>query len=357
MNFGTAVINVLLIILMFVLLIVPFLVELILFKFEKKKNISHRRWNSYLCSLLFMLVATLFLVSTDGLFNWTANRWLSLWETEELIKRAQQMYIDRVKYVYTVNLAIEIIFVLFCVYFRYGYKKYDILKPAGSNGKFTLLQKLERWVLKRLNNEMWFLIGRIVFYAGVAFSVLYSVFFVLSIVPALFPFDFSYHKLHMVFESCYLYPVITLLVLWETYYLLEGAKRINVECPGFMGNTKASKTETDIDLYEIDEDVKKSFGAFYKCDISATENILKEVSAEHSAFAGFIGKAAFNDPRNPLEYNDSYLNCMDKLAETEKSVVINGNFFSAFSGYFLRYLSVIVTWKDTLANLHFADIE
>lgn len=348
MNFGTVVMNVLTIIFSLALLAVPYVACFLIFRWDKKKKISHLRFIPFVCTVLFTFVATIIFAITDGIFDWTTDRLMS-WGTEAFAKIAEQVYGGRVRFVFWANLTLEIVFLAFVISLRKIFSKRDILVPASPDGKFTIFQKIERWILKRLNNEIWFLIGRVIFYAGVVFSGLYALGFVLSFIFVLFPAEsLSYETLHMAFESTYLYPSITLILLWEAYYFLEGVKRINDECPGFVNKICETKDVNTITLDKIDEEVKRVFGAFYNCDVSIEDNITKEQNGQHNVFATLIGKAASEDPRNPVQTNESYLNCVDRLTSGDKSIVINGNIFSSFSRYFFRYLSIIVARGDNV---------
>lgn len=350
MNIGLVIIDILKIFVMIALFVIPFVAEFLLFKWDKKKKVSHLRWIPFLGSVMYVLIATLFLMVTDGIFSWTAGRLISLWDTEQFVKRVQSVYADRVQFVLLVNVALEGIFLFCSGFFRVGITQKNILKPEGVDGKFTLMQKIERWVLKKLNTETWFFISRILFYIAISLSVMYALLFALYLIPAIFSFSFlSYEKLHMIFESGYIYPACTLIGLWEAYYFLEGVKRINEECPGFVsGGPSTQKSEEFADLEAIDNKVKEIFGSFYRCDVDITDSALKELSGNQGLFAKLIGKAAAEDDRNALEYNELYLNCIDRISKTDKSVVVNGNFFSPFSRYFLRYLSVVVAQGDNV---------
>lgn len=70
-----------------------------------------------------------------------------------------------------------------------------------------------------------------------------------------------------------------------------------------------------------------------------------------------IEEAVKRDARVAATTSEVYFQCLDGLIKSHKSAIINGNMFSAFSGYFIRYLSVIAARGNNIVFVCNTDAE
>ena len=198
--------------------------------------------------------------------------------------------------------------------------------------------------------ESWFFVGKVLKFLAIALTVFYALVFIVYQIPALFEAKWiPYSFISMMFEAGYVYPMLTLLALWQMYFFLSGMERLEDTCPEFQQEPEAQFTVSKEDLLAIDEEVRKQFGNFYACDVDISDMVQGEISSgDHDPITRYIGQAVENDKRNPQLCKEVYLDCIDKLVASEKSLLINGSFYSEFSAYFLRYLSMVVARGDNI---------
>ncbi|MBQ3055407.1 MAG: hypothetical protein IJC88_04810 [Oscillospiraceae bacterium] len=339
---------------------VPFVLEYITLKRDQEQKISFKRLRVLLYTLGYLIVATILLCFIDGLITWLRDlpvlkQVFDLLEAciEGIAKKLSLVtrygYYTKVVGVIVLNFFIGMIYRWVSKVVRIGLKKKDLTKPK--KGKhFTRIQRFERRVICFFHNETWFFVAEILKFFNLALSALYLGVFLLYQLPGVFgfnwlPFDFIY----MLFESGYLFPAVTMLVLWQSYFFLEGIRRVRDECPELLEEEKEELATKEVDLAAIDEAVKKQFADYYVCDLDLSDQVAAEIfSADHHPLTQFIGQAVERDERSPHLPNDTYLTAMDGLFSSEKSALISGSFFTEFARYFLRYLSIILSRGDNV---------
>ncbi|HHU53647.1 MAG TPA: hypothetical protein GXZ43_06205 [Clostridiaceae bacterium] len=333
-----------------ILMMAPLALEFLTFRRDKKKKITYKRLRLVIYTLVYVIAVTIalyllkeFVLRLTGLsfIRWIANL---------VALNRRIIYFGKVMAVIIINFIIGLLYRFFSKFVRIGLKKKDLITPKKKNGEFNWRQKLERKVIKFFHTETWFFVGNILKYLSIVLTVTYGIMFVVYQVPAIFGANWiPYNFISMLFSAGYIYPMITLLVLWEVFFFLEGIKRLEDECPEILTDDAAKLEQDAIDFEAIDAEVRKQFKDYYVCDIDLSKTLQEEItSSHHHEITKFIGHAVENDKRNPQKNKEIYLNCLDKIIECDESILINGSFFSEFSMYFLRLLSVIVARGDNI---------
>lgn len=343
-------INLLFVLAVLVLLVAPIGIEFLIFKKDKEEKISYKRFKTVVFTLVYFVGVTVALFFLKELILWIESLSFVEWIAKTIAISGETSYLIKVLIAIVANVVIGALFVFLARFTRFGIKKKSFVFPEKKNGRFSLGQRINRRVIKFFYKEIWFFVGKIIKYLSFALSAIYAVIFVLYLIPALsdawwIPYDF----ISMLFSAGYIYPMLSLLVLWETYFFLEGIERVEIECPELLEEESSEITQVPIELEEIDEIIRKEIPAFFVCNIDVAKECKAEISStNHHKLTELIKNAVVHDKRNSQEVKETYLNCIDKLCETDKSAVINGTFFSEFSMYFLRYLSIIIARGDNV---------
>lgn len=339
-----------LIILAFILLMdLPFIIEYITFRQDKDKKISYKRFRVVVFTGLYTILITIAMYLLKELVLWLQNQSFVQWIAGKLALSGRTIYLGEVLAAILMNFGIGILFTVLSKLVRIGLKKKNLTKPQ-KNGKFNWRQKAERAVIRFFHNETWFLVGSILKYLSLILSSVYALVFIIYQIPAMFEISWlPYDKISVFFGASYAYPVITLLGLWQMYFFLAGIQHLKDECPELVKEEDPKVKPRDIDIQSIDEEVRKQFQYHYACDVDLSDALQQELcSSEHHPVTRFIARAVENDQRNPQVNKEPYLDCIDRIAAGGNSIVINGEFFSEFSMYFLRYLSVIIARGDNV---------
>lgn len=333
------------------LMVVPFALEFYTFRRDKEKKISYKRLRILIYTAVYVIAITIALYLVKELTLWLEKLTFVVWLAAKLALSNRQVYFAKVLVAVLVNCAIGVLYGIFSKFVRIGLKKKNLAQPQKKDGEFTWRQKLERKLIKFFHTETWFFAGNILKYLSIVLSVVYILVFVAYEMPALFGAKWiPYNFISLLFSAGYIYPSITLLALWEMYFFLEGIKRLEEECPELLKEEEEILgTAGKVDLQAIDEEVRNQFKNFYACDVDLSKALQEEVAtADHHEITKLIAQAVESDQRNPQKSKERYLQCVDKLVENDKSVLINGEFFSEFSMYFLRYLSAVVARGDNV---------
>lgn len=358
MNFLKNLLKALFILAMVSLPAIPFFLQSGTFHRDQKRKISYKRFRLVVYTLFYAIAVTLVMCLLRDVAAWFASLRLVQWFNSlqfvqtlksKLALSTRTAYFGRVIAVLAINFLIGFVHWLLGKLVRIGLKKKDLTTPKGKNGKFNWKQRAERAVIRFFCTETWFFVARVLKYVALILSAAYALIFAVDLMPAVFAADWiNYDFISEVFRAGYLYPVITLLVLWESYFFLEGLRRLEEECPGLI--SEDGKTTTlPVDLQAIDEEVRKQFRDYYVCNVQLSETPQDEVAASHHCrITEMIGEAVEHDARHPHRAKEIYLNCLDRLTENEGSLLINGTLFSEFSMYFLRYLSVTAARGDNI---------
>ncbi len=350
MGFRRITIKILVILAMILLMALPFIVEYFTFRRDKNKKISYKRFRIVIYTAVYVLAATIALYFLKELILWLETLTLVRWIAAAVALSHRTVYFGKVLAAILVNAAIGFVYVFFGKFVRIGLEKKDLVKPKMKNGEFNRRQKAERKVIRFFHTETWFFVGSIVKWLSITLSAVYALVFVTYQVPAMFGADWiPYGFISMLFDAGYIYPTLTLLILWEVFFFLEGIKRLEAECPELLFEEAVDGKKRKVDLNEIDEELRKQFGDFYTCDVDISGAVQEMIaSSTHHPVTEYIAQAVENDKRNPQLRKEAYLNCLDKLVESDKGILINGNFFSEFSMYFLRYMSAVIARGDNV---------
>ena len=332
-----------------VVMALPFLFGAIAFKLDSAGKVSFRRFGVFLFSVIYVVAITIVLFLFKELNLWFESLDFVKWLSSKFAFDGRVTYFIGVMSAIIINIAIGLVFLLLARLLGAFIKRKGLNEP-DKDGKFSLGQRIERAVIRFFHNETWFLVARILKRFNLLLSLVYALVFVFYQLPAYFgaewiPYDF----ILSVFDAGYNYPVLTLLPLWEAYFLLAGIQRIDEECPELLTDDAMAFRRGSVDIAAIDEEVHKLFGDFYSCDVKLSGEVVGDVAASsHTDVTNLIARAVENDVRNPHAKKEIYLNCLDQLVGDGRSVLINGSFFGEFSVYFLRYLSVILARGDNV---------
>lgn len=349
MKFWVTVLKLLLMIALVVLVAAPFLAEYLSFRKDRKKKMSYKRFRIVLFTVFYAIAVTVALVFLTKLINWIGSFSLIQWLSARVSFSGRLPYMVKVLAIFAINFLIGGLFWLLSRPVRLGLKKKNLLIPKKKDGTFSWAQKAERAVLRFFHTETWFFVARILKWFAALLSASYAVVFFFYLLPAIFgakwiPYDFISTQL---LSAGYIYPVITLLVLWEGWFFLEGIRRLEEECPELLFEEKGDVKKLDVDLQDIDTEIRREFAGFFACEVSSGEE-KEEIATTHHEITNFIAQAVENDSRNPQKAKEVYLGCMDQIIESGGNALISGSFFSEFSMYFLRYLSMIVARGDNI---------
>ena len=351
MDFLTVVLKILFILATIALMALPILLEYFTFHKDKENKISYKRFRQLVFTGLYVIAITVVLYLLKDAFSWLTNSKLIPVIFNLLAGLLDRyIYFAQVMIAIVLNIAIGLVYWLLSKLVRIGIKKKNLTKGQKKNGDFTWTQKLERGIIKFFYTETWFYVGNILKWLNIVLSSVYALIFIVYEIPALFTDEWiPYDLISTLFSAGYLYPLITLLALWEMFFFLRGIQRLEEECPELFFEETGVQGTKAIDLTAIDEEVRKQFKDYYVKDVDLSAALQEEVfSTDHHQITRFIGQAVENDQRNPQRTKEAYLNCLDKLIDSDKSVLINGAFFSEFSMYFLRYISTIIARGDNV---------
>lgn len=332
------------------LMVAPIALEFYTFQRDKEKKISYKRFRIVIYTAVYVVAITIALYLLKEFILWLETLSFIQWISSKIALSSRVVYYGKVLVVLLVNFAIGFLYRFFCMFVRIGLKKKNLVIPQKKNGEYTWRQKAERKVIRFFHTETWFFVGNILKYLSAILSAIYILMFVAYQVPGVFgatwiPYDF----ISTLFSAGYIYPTISLLALWEMYFFLEGIRRIEEECPELLADDASEINKLPVDLEAVDAEVRKQFKDYYVCDVDLSKTLQDEVvSVSHHEITRFIAQAVENDRRNPQKSKEIYLSCLDKLLESNKSVLVNGSFFSEFSMYFLRYLSIVVVRGDNV---------
>ncbi len=350
MAFLKFLIKTLIILAMVFVLVFPFALEFFTFKRDKKRGISHKRLRIIIYTFLYVIAVTVAMYLLKEFILWLETLSFVEWIANKAALSSRTVYFGKIVVAVLVNAAVVLLYRFIGKFVRIGLKKKNLAEPKKKDGEFSLGQKIERKIIRFFHKEAWFFVATVLKYLSILLSVAYVLVFVLYQIPALFgaawiPYDF----ISMLFSAGYIYPAITLLALWESYFFLAGIKRVREECEDILRDEEDEKKSPAVDLRAIDEEVRNQFKDFYACDTDLSAAIMADInSTDHHPMTELIARAVERDERNPQMRRETYLKCVDKLVSSDKGVIINGNFFSEFSMYFLRYLSIIVARGDNI---------
>lgn len=350
MEFLKVLLKILFIIAMLLLMAVPFAMEYFTFHRDKENKITYKRFRVLVYTGIYFVAITIAMYLLKEFFIWLQAQNFMQWLIIRIAPTSRGIYCGKVLVAVLANFGIGMLFYLLSKLVRAGMKKRDIVNPKKKDGTYSWSQKLERKVIRFFHNETWFFVGSIAKYLGIALSVVYAGVFAIYLIPAVFQADWlPYDYVQSLFSAGYIYPTISLLVIWEIYFFLEGIRRLEAECPELLEQEEVQTKAPRVDLKKVDAEIRKQFADYYVCDVALSDALQEKLnSTEHHPLTHYIAQAVQSDSRNPQKPKEVYLDCTDRLVKDEKSLLINGGFFSEFSMYFLRYLSVIIARGDNV---------
>ena len=267
MELLTFILKLLLILLALFVLAVPFLMEYLRFFGDKAKKISYKRFRIVIFTLTYIVAVTVLLYVFKELLVALESTSFVQWLTNKLSLAGKTVYGAKVFVVILVNFAIGLGFVLLQNFVRIGLKKRREKKEEDQAEDGEKLekenekkQKLDALAIKIFHNETWFFVAKILKVFNLLLSAVYAVQMVLYLLPVLFGADWlPYDFISMLFEAGHIYPVLTLLGLWEAYFFLAGIERYEDECPDDEKEEESDEETDDIDLEQIDEELRRAF--------------------------------------------------------------------------------------------------
>ena len=330
---------------MIALMAIPFVIEY--FRFRKdKETLKVTRFRSLVSASAYLLTVTFALWLLTRVAEWLGSTRLVNWILENL-GTPKSDYVISLYTAILINILIGVGFFFWQSVLRAGLRKMDVTAPKTEEA-FTRVQTFERKLIARFNTKKWYFVGRLLGQIALALCALYALLFLLFQIFAVFGKDkIPYEWLRAFFELNYQYPVIGLLFLWEFAFFLLCIQSFTERCPAWEEQEKTKTDPIEESIRAIDEDCRKNFGAYYA---SSMELKTREAvyTADHEKASELIGENVENDPRNGKTAKDIYVGALDRLERSEEGVLFNGGFFSEFSMYFFRYLSVRLARGDRL---------
>lgn len=340
------------------LMAMPFVLEFCVFLRDKEKKISYKRFRVVIYTVIYIIGITAAMYLLKETILWLEGLSAVKWLVSTFALSGRTVYCGKVFVAVLVNAAVGVLYIFFGRFVRLGLARKDLLHPKKKNGDFTWRQKAERRVIGYFHTEAWFIVARILGYLSATLSALYILIFSAYLAVAMFGVSWlPYSFISMLFDAGYIYPAVTLLGLFAMYFFLEGIRLVEDECPELLdgGNEKTHSLAADLEA--VDAEVRARFRGYYACDVDMSFAESSEACAPHCRMTEYIAQAVENDTRDPQKRKEAYLNCIDRLVEGEKGVLINGSFFSGFSMYFLRYLSAVIARGDNVIFICNSDSE
>lgn len=332
---------------MSVVLALPFILEYVAYRRDIAKGICYKRFRVIIYTAVYIVVVTVVLCILGDILDWLCSLSFVQQIMSAIGINGRTSYFGRVFATILVNFAVGMIYWLLGRVVRVGMSKESLTEHAGKDGEFTFWQKAGRRIVKFFHGEVWFLVASMLKYLSVILSAFYLLSFALGLTFGVFEISWpSYDFMTTLFSAGVLYPVIVLLALWEAYFFLSGVERLEKDCPELLkgGNINLKSTRETIKV--IDSALSEKYNGYFVRGFSVPA-AKAESSIAPTPLVRDVIDAVERDKRNPQVEHTVYTNAAEKLLHGDKSLLINGNFFSAFSAYFLRYLSAILARGDS----------
>lgn len=337
------------IVLLLFLMALPFLIEFWGYKKEDEEKVSYKRFRLLLYTVLYTLVITVLLFILKEVGVWFKGLSLVKKLAAAVSIPSRVPYTISVFGVVLLNIAISWGFLLLLPAVKAKIKKLNLIDPLGGKGEFSVAQKIERAVIKKLCTATGMYVSDVLKVFSAVISVAAAIIFAIFLIPALWGGKWiPYGFIEGIFSGTYLYPVLTLLILWEAYFFLSGISTVRSQCPELVKPKAADTTVTKADVEKLRDKCKEEFGAFFMNELDAKRESFGKLSSSHSELTRIIAEGIEGDERNPQAPKENYLVAMDRVVKSDKSILFKGNFFSEFSMYFIRYLSIVVARGDNV---------
>lgn len=182
---------------------------------------------------------------------------------------------------------------------------------------------------------------------------MYLVMFLLLMIPVFFPVEHFakqfYDVMNTLVDNCYLYPSVSLVVLTEVFWLMNGAEM--KEEPAQVQEVKRSlRRGRVVDLDKIEQDLMKTFGAdnevkcFYTDDVGAVDQSRSPVDVSQDPILESI--TAFVENQG-LVRNDDYLRGIQALADG-RDTLFDAPLYTAAGMYLYPYLSMRISQGERI---------
>ena len=338
---------------------VPFVLENISFRRECVKKAGYRRFWLVAWTILYIILITIALSLIQKFLVWLGSVSFIRQIVSALAISDRAAYFGRVIVALLVNFAIGMFYWLTGRAVRFRIAGSSLTEPKKEGGEFSFFQKIERKAVEFFHREVFFFVGKILRYLSIVLSAVYLLFFIVCQIPGVFeapwiPYDF----ISMLFDAGCIYPSLVLLGFWSLTYFFSGIERLDDECPQYFERGDLVGKRQKIDLGTLNGEIKKYFQNFYVADIRVPNTCADYAAASHrpetkqiraeveSGLRNAQMSEVEGSPRNTQSAQELYLDVTDKLFSSEQSLLLNGNFFSGFSMYFLRYLAAVLARGD-----------
>lgn len=346
-----------------VIVSLPLVFEYITFRRDRKNKIAHKRFRLFLFAIVYAIVITVILAVSHGLLHWVMHLSFIVWLTKKI------SFLDRINYatsvyaVLFVNLAIGVLFRITVRLVRIRMAKRELVIPEGKEGKYSILQRIERAIIRFFYKETWFFANEIIRITALVLSITYAVLFTSYQIPVIFHAAwFPYVIMNTVFDHGYLYPIITLIPLWEFYFFLCGVEHLEEECVSLLEPDEIPTGALGRNIvYHVDKECRRVFTRYFRKRFKANVKETKYPNFKVDSVTQKIAESAENG--NPLDdaARKGYRLCLDRLIRADSNsilntdrnvtncgVVVNGDFFSDFTRYFIGYLGIILARGDNV---------
>ncbi len=352
------------------LMAIPLLLEFLSFRKDKKNEISDKRFRILLFTVVYFIVVAIVMTALKDLF-YAITSWPLLTRIAGFFTTYARIdYAVSVFFAILLNFGIGLLFWFLLRFVRMGLAGKDLSMPRGKNGDFTLLQKIERAILRFFKEEYWFFVGKILKFLCLTLSALYAVLFLVYQLPIFFGAAWiPYGILSQIFDAGYLYPMLTLLPLYEAWFFLGGLEYVESKCPELQ-KVPPKTADHSVDVEEVNNQCRKLFKNFFRCQLEDLRNSSEISTTDCLPVTRMIADGIEGDQRNPHPAKPGYIKCLDVIVrndlhslgikhdkksvhegegrEVPTGVIVNGGFFSEFSAYFLRYLSTVLARGDNV---------
>lgn len=335
---------------------VPVFIEYLRFRKDKEEGISHKRFRVLVFTFLYVIGVTLGLIFLTDLFDKIGQLRPIQWFVSKVCVGTRLAYSAQVLTAIILNFIIGAVFLFLLRFVRIRLRKKSFAKPEKGE-EFSLSQRIGRAVIKFFYKESWFMVGRFIRTIAAVLSVIYTAAFILFLIPAFFGASWvPYSFIEKLFSASYLYPVLTLLALWEAYFFLKGISLMEDECPELMDLISEQPRKKEIDLDKIDRVCRGEYSAFFANEVNNKEIARETRDAAHTSTSEQIGVAVDKDKAVSHSMKEAYMNALDEIVKSNdsrdtgknSSVLIHGSPFGAFSTYLFRYISMVAARGDNI---------
>ncbi len=248
----------------------PFVFEYHTYLKDKEKKTANRRFRIMCFTMIYAAALTLVLCALRDVITVVGGLSAISWLAAKLALPVRAAFFSDVVAALLVNFAIGFLFRLLLRFVRIGMGKRSLSEGEKTGGAFSFAQKVEIKVIKLFRKDVWASAASILKSLSIFLSAAYAFFQLIALFGADWvPFDF----LSLLFDAGAKYPVIALLMLWESFFFLDGINEDIDKCPepDRSEYEKSDEGETDIEM--MDEAIRNEFGAFYACDVDVTLSI------------------------------------------------------------------------------------